>query len=115
MFVKNVILIKKNILYVASGDDSAYLLSDSCIVDTLNFINGKIPEGTHMQAKFRYRQKDIEVFVRKTKDDELEVSYPSLARAVTPGQACVFYSGEKCLGGGIIKEVRYNNEKLWYL
>ena len=25
------------------------------------------------------------------------------------------YNGEECLGGGIIKEVRKNNEKLWYL
>ena len=27
----------------------------------------------------------------------------------------VFYNGEECLGGGIIKEVRKNGEKLWYL
>ena len=43
-----------------------------------------------------------------------EISYDNV-KSVTPGQACVFYDGEKCLGGGIIKEVRYNNEKLWYL
>ena len=27
----------------------------------------------------------------------------------------ILYDGEICLGGGIIKEVRKNNEKLWYL
>ena len=26
----------------------------------------------------------------------------------------IIYNGEECLGGGIIKEVRKNNEKLWY-
>ena len=36
-------------------------------------------------------------------------------KSVTPGQACVFYLGEECLGGGIIKEVQKNHEKLWYL
>ena len=34
---------------------------------------------------------------------------------VTPGQAVVLYDGDECLGGGIIKEVRKNDEKLWYL
>ena len=36
-------------------------------------------------------------------------------KSVTPGQACVLYLGEECLGGGIIKEVRKNGKKLWYL
>ena len=48
-------------------------------------------------------------------NNEIMVRYPEGAKAVTPGQACVFYDGDICLGGGIIKEVRYNNEKLWYL
>ena len=47
--------------------------------------------------------------------DDILVKYPQKVKSVTPGQACVFYLGEQCLGGGIIKEVRKNNEKLWYL
>ena len=38
-----------------------------------------------------------------------------MAKAVTPGQACVLYQNEVCLGSGIIEEVRKNNQKLWYL
>ena len=37
-------------------------------------------------------------------------------KSVTPGQLCALYNEDgRCLGSGIIKEVRKNNEKLWYL
>ena len=65
-------------------------------------------------AKFRYRSHDVEVEL-EWKDDEILVKYPQGVKSVTPGQACVFYNGEECLGGGIIKEVRKNDKKLWYL
>ena len=65
-------------------------------------------------CKFRYRQTDIEVEVEYLDNNEVLVKYPQGVKRVTPGQACVFYNGEECLGGGIIKEVRKNNEKLWY-
>ena len=45
---------------------------------------------------------------------EIIVRYDNV-KAVTPGQACVFYLGEYCLGGGIVKEVRKDDKKLWYL
>ena len=48
-------------------------------------------------------------------DNEVLVKYPQGIKSVTPGQACVFYDKDECIGGGIIKEVRKNNEKLWYL
>ena len=47
-------------------------------------------------------------------DGNLSVKYDNV-KSVTPGQACVLYLGEECLGGGIIKEVRKNGKKLWYL
>ena len=67
-----------------------------------------------MTAKFRYRQPDNEVEIEFV-NDEIIVKYPEGVKSVTPGQACVFYDNEECLGGGIIKEVRKNNAKLWYL
>ena len=105
--------VEKNILYVAFGDDPDTLYSDSCIIDNINFIASKHP--AFCTAKFRYRQKDIEVSLEWLNDDEILVKYPQGVKSVTPGQACVFYDGDICLGGGIIKEVRKNGEKLWYL
>ena len=104
--------LEKNILYVAFGSDNDYLKSDSCLVYNMNFISDLRP--TALTAKFRYRQADIPVKVEYLNDFEIIVRYDNV-KAVTPGQACVLYLGDICLGGGIIKEVRRENVKLWYL
>ena len=69
---------------------------------------------TECTCKFRYRQEDVSVNL-EWHDKDLIVRYAQGVKAVTPGQACVFYLGDECLGGGIIKEVRKNDKKLWYL
>ena len=104
--------IEKNILYVAIGDNSDALISDSAVIEKVNLFNDKVNKCT---AKFRYRQEEEPVEVEYLSDTEVLVKYPQGIKSVTPGQACVFYNEEECLGGGIIKEVRKNNEKLWYL
>ena len=104
--------LNKNILYIESGNDE-YLITTSCVVDQINWTYEKRLEKC--TAKFRYRQKDVEVILEWLNDDEILVKYPQGVKSVTPGQACVFYDGDICLGGGIIKEVRKNGEKLWYL
>ena len=103
--------VAKNILYVAFGD-SKYLYSDACVIDNLNILE-ELP--SKLTAKFRYRGEDISVIVESKSDTEIKLSYPELAKSVTPGQACVLYDGEKCLGCGFIKDVYKNGNKLWYL
>lgn len=102
----------KNVLYICIGEDNDYLISDSCIIEDINYLGDKKIEKCN--AKFRYRQKDVPVELEWL-DNEILVKYPQGEKRVTPGQACVLYDGDECLGGGIIKEVRKNNEKLWYL
>jgi len=104
--------LKENILYVSEGDDNEYLVSDSCIVEQVNFNCELRP--TSCTAKFRYRQQDNDVNIEYLDNGEVLVRYNGV-KAVTPGQACVFYVDKKCIGGGIIKEVRKNDKKLWYL
>ena len=104
--------LNKNILYVALGEDNEYLYSNSCIIDNINF-NCEIRPKT-CTAKFRYRAKDYPVELEYLDNQEILVKYDNI-KSVTPGQACVLYDEDKCIGGGIIKEVRKNNEKLWYL
>ncbi len=105
--------VAENKLYVAFGEDSEYLYSDSCIIENVNFLCQT--RHTFCTAKFRYRGPDYEVMLEYLENNEILVRYPEKVKAVTPGQACVFYLGEQCLGSGIIKTVMKNGEKLWYL
>ena len=104
--------LKNNILYVSLGDDTKYLMSTSAVIEEINFISDKRPNKCF--AKLRYRQEDIPVDIEYLEDGNLIIRYDNV-KAVTPGQACVLYDGDECLGGGIIKEVRKNDKKLWYL
>lgn len=103
----------KNLLYIATGQANEYLITTSCVINEVNWLTDR--HITKATAKFRYRQKDIDVELTYLENDEILVTYSAGAKAVTPGQACVLYDKEQCLGGGIIKEVRKNNQKLWYL
>lgn len=105
--------VENNILYVAFGEDNEYLMSDECIISNINFISATRP--TFCTAKFRYRGEDHPVELEYLNDNHIKVKYVGRAKAVTPGQACVLYLGEECLGSGIIDEVRKNNEKIWYM
>lgn len=105
--------LKNNILYVALGENNKYLFSNSCIIDTLTLNTSDIPKKC--LAKFRYRSNDVLVELERLNDEEILVSYPD-TKSVTPGQLCCLYKEDgNCFGSGIIKSVRYNGEKLWYL
>ena len=102
----------RNILYVAEGENNKYLYSTSCIIDTLN-LNDELPNTCY--AKFRYRSEDVKVNLERINDNEILVRYEN-TKSVTPGQLCALYLEDgRCIGSGIIKEVRKNDEKLWYL
>lgn len=101
-----------NILYVAQGNDDI-LYSNKLIMEDVNFIEDeKDIDYDNITAKFRYRQPDIKVNLKKLDNNLYEISYPSKSRAVTPGQICCLYNYDICLGGGIIKEIYIDNQKI---
>lgn len=104
--------LEKNILYVCQGFHNKALYSNCLIADSLSFTLRK-PEKNNFEctAKFRYRQPDNKVNVQILDNNKVKVEYNDV-RAVTPGQSVVFYDGDVCLGGAIIKEVFYNGKKL---
>ena len=102
--------LEKNELIVCQGEDNPLLYSNKLYASkfetSLNHLDRNEFDCT---AKFRYRQKDIKSDVKFIDDTHVEVTYDD-TKAVTPGQAAVFYDGEVCIGSAIIDEV-YNGDK----
>jgi len=92
----------RNILYVAQGDDNSLLYSRSLVASRLHWIDTAPVPGFRCHAKTRYRQADQSCTITSSQDDTATVIFEHSQKAVTPGQYVVFYSGEICLGGGVI-------------
>jgi len=78
------------------------LYSQKLAAQKLNWISGRVPrEPITVTAKIRYKSKEAEavVFLR---NDSVDVHFAQPQKAVTPGQAIVFYNDGEVLGGGII-------------
>lgn len=83
-------------------------MDDLSVVDfTVPSINWLVPEeeitpDRLMQVMVRYRATQVACRVEKTHSGSYDVLLEEKARWVTPGQAAVFYDGDKVLGGGFI-------------
>ncbi|MDY0010111.1 MAG: tRNA 2-thiouridine(34) synthase MnmA [Candidatus Izemoplasmatales bacterium] len=107
--------IKNNVLLAGQGFHHPMLYANRVIVEGVNWISPKKFTNTmECMAKFRYRQADNPVIIKWLDETTLEVITNKPVRAITPGQAAVFYDGEVCLGGGTINEVFQNTIKLPY-
>jgi tRNA-specific 2-thiouridylase len=108
--------LEKNILYVGQGFHHEKLYSDSIIATNVSWVSKNTkPNSFECTAKFRYRQPDNPVTVQMLDDQKVKVIFHEPIRAVTPGQAVVFYNGEECLGGGTIDEVYKDGQRLTYV
>ena len=96
--------VKNNILYVAQGDENKYLLSDKALITNINWLSDKDDLPKDIGIKFRYRQKDHMGTYEILENGDVLLHYAPY-KAVTPGQAAVFYDGDKMLGGGTIEKV----------
>ncbi|HMK52154.1 MAG TPA: tRNA 2-thiouridine(34) synthase MnmA [Thermodesulfobacteriota bacterium] len=89
---------------VVGGEEEVY--SDRFIVDSINWIVPRERVLSHKtQVKIRYNHPGSEAILLPKGEDELEVRFRFPQKAITPGQAAVFYDEEIVLGGGWIKEV----------
>lgn len=96
--------VEKKILYVVQGDESQWLYSNKALISGVNWLGDEKPKSWYQcTCKFRYRQQDVAINLRFIDETNVEVYCLESVRAITPGQACVFYNEEICLGGGTIE------------
>ena len=85
--------------------DSKDVFSDHLTCDHLNWmsVDGLHGETMKVTAKIRYSHKGAPCEIREIGPDLVEVQFEEPQRAITPGQAVVFYDGDYVVGGGVIR------------
>lgn len=86
---------------VTVGPEEA-LFPETLWASEVNYISGVAPEdGISVTVKIRYKSPETEATLYPRAGDAL-IRFEQPQRAVTPGQAVVFYRGDEVLGGGRI-------------
>ena len=87
---------------VIVGDDSD-LDRDEFVVQRCNWIPYEIPPSSiEVTAKIRYNHPGTPATIYPGENGKARVKLHMPQRAITPGQACVFYQDELVVGGGWI-------------
>lgn len=92
----------RNTVTLGKSED---LFTSELIADHLNWI--AIPELTEpmtVTAKTRYSQREAVAVIEPCGDSRVEVTFSEPQRAITVGQAVVFYDSDTVVGGGTITQ-----------
>ncbi|MDQ3010005.1 MAG: tRNA 2-thiouridine(34) synthase MnmA [Acidobacteriota bacterium] len=91
---------KNNRVVVGSSDD---LLKHEMTVTRVNWIAiEELIEPMRVSVKIRSRAEEAPASLSKNEDGTVQVTFDEAQRAVTPGQAAVFYHDDVVVGGGWI-------------
>ncbi len=86
---------------VVVGPEEA-LEQKHALVSRIIWTDGPCSESQPLRAKIRYRTEAAPAKIEYLLGDACRITFDSPQRAITPGQAIVFYDGNRVLGGGWI-------------
>lgn len=86
---------------VIVGPEEA-LYQQSLRAEGVNWVEGPPGAPVEAQVKVRYKAPAVAATITPIGSDTAMVAFHEPQRAITPGQAVVFYEGERVLGGGFI-------------
>ena len=91
---------ESNEVVIGENED---LFKRELVCDRINFMSiPDLKEDMRVMAKIRYNHRGASAVIHREDEDRIRVIYDEPQRAITPGQAVVFYDGEYVAGGGII-------------
>ncbi len=97
-----VIQIKNHTRQVVVGKDEE-LYSRTLHVHRVNLIStAELHQPMRVAVKIRHRHQPAPAMIESGEPDEIRVTFDDPQRAITPGQAAVFYDGDIVVGGGWI-------------
>lgn len=82
--------------------EQQHVYADGLQAEGVSWINRPAGDEFESTCKIRYRHQPVDCRVRLLPDDTCEVRFREAQKAITPGQALVFYRGDEVLGGGRI-------------
>jgi tRNA-uridine 2-sulfurtransferase len=85
--------------------DEEHLYSSFLEIRDLNWFS-QIEDGEKIRVKIRYAHRGAEAAVRRIDGDRVRLEFTEKQRAVTLGQAAVFYRGAELVGGGWISKTQ---------
>jgi tRNA-specific 2-thiouridylase len=95
--------VKKNILVVSNAKDTGEITKKEIEINKVNWNQGTEPNLVKKyQARIRYRQELQNCKIKKEKGGKYILIFDKGQVAPASGQSVVIYSGDVCLGGGII-------------
>ncbi|MBQ3470823.1 MAG: tRNA 2-thiouridine(34) synthase MnmA [Clostridia bacterium] len=78
--------------------------TDTLTASDVNFISGETPKGDiRLTARIRYQAPAAAAKLTPLEGGRVRLTFDEPVRAVTPGQAVVFYDGDIVLGGGTVE------------
>ncbi len=96
---------KKNTITVTSENKTESISPKTISLENVNLLAGFFGGGVNARVRYRQPLKACEITI-DNQNRKAEVLFEENVSMVSIGQSCVFYDNIKCIGGGIISEIK---------
>jgi tRNA-specific 2-thiouridylase len=99
LFVVGIDVAKKHVIV----GEKEHLSRSELEIDGCNWSIPRPREPLSTHCRIRYRQQEVPAIVETLPGTRARIKFTEAQKGITPGQAAVFYDGNKVIGGGWIK------------